>query len=156
MAKANLDKLQATTNGNIESVIATVDLPNGSLISLGDASSVGREVVEAIAPDNAKELLLVVHPEVKYNQFDRWDELDYTSPAGKATRAYHLTVGDKFQVEQTLFEVAPNAGEIFSGNASNYGYATATGTEQTKFVVERLTTFGYDKRPMALLRVLSV
>lgn len=155
MAKANLDKLQATTNGNIETVIAEVDLPNGSLISLGEAFDDNREAVKAIAPDTTKELLLVVHPEVDYN--DRvLDELDHTTPAGKATRAYHLTVGDKFQVEQSLFAATPAKGDIVSGNAGNYGYTTAAGTEQTTFIVERLTKFGWDSRDMALLRVLSV
>ena len=36
------------------------------------------------------------------------------------------------------------------------GYAVAAGTEKTTFVVERLTSFDFDARPMALLRVLSV
>lgn len=156
MAKANLDKLQATTNGNIESVMADVDLPNGSTVSLGDAiTDRGGELVKAIAPDPTKEVLLVVHPEVKYNQQDRFDELDYTSPKGKATRAYHLTVGDKFQVERALVVGgAPAVNDILVGDAATYGYAVGTG--QTTFLVERLTHFGYDKRPMVLLRVLSV
>lgn len=157
MTKANLDKLQATTNGNIETVICESDLPNGSLISLGEAlEDVGREVVKAIAPDVTKELLLVVHPEVKYDRALRHDELDYVSPKGKATRAYHLTVGDKFQVEQVLFAATPVKDQVVTGNPATFGYAVAGGTEQTTFLVERLTTFGYDKRPMALLRVLSV
>lgn len=160
MTKANLDKLQATTNGNIESVIAEVDLPNGSVISLGEAyvapMGLDREVVKAIAPDVTKELLLVVHPEVKYDARDRWDELDYVTPKGKVTRAYHLTVGDKFQVEQVLFAATPAVNEVITGNPATYGYAVAGGTEQTTFIVERLTKFGHDRRDMALLRVLSV
>lgn len=156
MAKANLDKLQATTNGNIESVVAEVDLHNGSLISLGDAVAGQPELMKAIAPDVAKELLLVVRPEVKYDARDRWDELDYITPKGMATRAYHLTVGDKFQVEQSLFAATPTVNAIITGNPANYGYAVAGGTEQTTFIVERLTKFGHDRRDMALLRVLSV
>lgn len=156
MTKVNLDKLQATTNGNIETIIAEVDLGNGTLITLGDAVVGNREAIKAIAPDVAKELLLVAHPEVKYSENDP-DELDYTTKAGKATRAYHFTVGDKVQVEQSLFDAVPVANDIVTGNPATFGYTkTGADTAQTKFLVERLTTFDFDARPMALLRVLSV
>lgn len=155
MTKVNLDKLQATTNGNIETIIAEKDLGNGMLITLGEAVDTNREAIKAVAPDTTKELLLVAHPEVKYSENEP-DELDYTSKAGKPTRAYHLTVGDKFQAEVALFTAPPAKGDIVSGDTATFGYKTAVGTEQTKFLVERLTTFDFDARPMALLRVLSV
>ena len=135
MAKVNLDKLQAVSNGNIESVISNSDLQNGALIALGDA-----------------ELLLVAAPEVKYDE--SLDQLDITTKAGKAVRAYHLTVGDKFQVEQMLFDAVPAKGDVVTGNAT-YGYKADAGS-RTTFVVEELTKFGFDQRPMALLRVLTV
>lgn len=153
MTKVNLDKLQATTNGNIETIIAEVDLGNGTLITLGEAVEGNREAIKAIAPDTTKELLLVAHPEVKYSENDP-DELDYTSKAGKATRAYHLTVGDKFQVERSLFTAPPTKGDIVTADPATFGYAAGSG--QTTFLVERLTTFDFDAREMALLRVLTV
>lgn len=151
MAKLNLDKVQATKVGNIESVVGTVDLPNGSLIALG--VSKGRELMEAVAPADDKELLLVKAPEVKYDETQ--DQLDYTTKAGVPVTALHLTEGDKFQVEQALFTATPAVGDVVTGSAT-YGYEVASGTERTKFVVEALTKFGYDRRDMALLRVLSV
>lgn len=152
MTKANLDKLQAKSNGNIESVVAEVDLKNGALVALGEANDTERELVAAVAPEAGKELLLVVAPEVKADE--SLDQLDITTPAGKAVRAYHLTEGDKFQVEVSLFAAAPSKGDVVTG-AANFGYE-ANVDARTTFEVERLTTFGFDKRPMALLRVLTV
>jgi len=154
MAKVNLDKLQATDNGNIETVVAEVALPNGSLIALGEAIEDNREALKAIAPTATEELLLVARPEVQYDN-RRVDELDFTTPAGLETRAYHLTVGDKFQVEQALFTATPAKNDIVTGDTATYGYKTAGGTERTTFKVERLTKFGWDKRDMALLRVIT-
>lgn len=154
MAKVNLDKLQATTNGNIENVVSDIDLPNGSMISLGAKVAGQFELISAIAPSATAEALLVAAPEVKYeDSITSSEELDYTTRAGKAVRAYHLTVGDKFQVEQTLFAVAPAVGDVVTASA-NFGYEVGTG--QTTFVVEELTGLGFDKRPAVLLRVLSV
>lgn len=152
MTKVNLDKLQAKSNGNIESVVGSVDLQNGALIALGTAVTGERELVNAVAPADAKELLLVAAPEVKADE--SLDQLDITTKAGKAVRAYHLNVGDKFQVEQMLFDAVPVVGNVVTGNAT-YGYKVNV-SGKTTFVVEALTKFGFDQRPMALLRVLTV
>lgn len=154
MAKVNLDKIQSKNYGNIESVVATVELHNGALVALnGSLNGVERELKEAVAPSAEAELLLIAAPEVKYNE--SLDQLDFSTPAGKPVRAYHLTEGDYFQVEQSLFEATPAQGNIVTGSAT-YGYKVAGGTERTKFVVDELTTFGWDARPMALLRVVSI
>lgn len=157
MAKANLDKVQASYNGNIETVVASVDLPNGSLVALGEAFGTtfgqDREAMVAVAPSATEELLLVVAPEVEYDNKTNWDELDRINKKDLPVRAYHLVKGDKFQVELSLFDAAPAQDDVVTG-APNYGYTAAAGAEITKFKVERLTKFGYDKRDMALLRVL--
>lgn len=150
MTKVNLDKLQAKSNGNIETVVGDVELRNGALVALGEM--LGREAVKAIAPTNTDELLLVAAPEVKYDETQ--DQLDITTPAGKEVRAYHFTEGDLFQVEQALFDTPPVEGDIVTGNAS-YGY-TANVDSRTTFKVEALTKFGHDRRDMVLLRVLTV
>jgi len=158
MTKVNLDKLQATDNGNIETIIATVDLPNGVLIALDEAVEGNREAIKAVAPVLDQEMLLVAAVERQNNPFEYvLDALDYTSPKDKETRAYHLTIGDKFQVEQSLFDVAPVAKDVVTGNPATMGYTkTGADTAKTTFVVERLTKFDFDARPMALLRVLTV
>lgn len=150
MAKVNLDKLQAVSNGNIESVVGTGDLGNGALVALGAKVAGERELMNAVAPSDTEELLLVAAPEVKADE--SLDQLDITTKAGKPVRAYHLTVGDKFQAEQSLFAAVPAVGDVVTGNAT-YGYKVNT-AGRTTFEVEELTTFG--GRPMALLRVLTV
>ena len=152
MTKVNLDKLQAKSNGNIESVVASVEMKNGALIALGTQVAGERELLNVLAPAKDKELLLVAVPEVKYDE--SLDQLDMSIQAGKPMRAFHLTVGDKFQVERSLFAAAPKVGDIVTGNAT-YGYAVNVDS-RTTFIVEELTKFDYDQREMALLRVLTV
>lgn len=149
MTKVNLGKLQAKSNGNIESVVGAVALKNGTLVALGTA--IDHEKVNAVAPTDTAELLLVAAPEVKYDETQ--DQLDIETSAGTPVRAFHLTEGDKFEVEVALFATAPEANDVVTGNAT-YGYKEAVGTEKTKFVVEALTT-RYN-RAMARLRVLTV
>lgn len=152
MAKVNLDKIQAKGDGNIVSVVSedTV-LPNGALVALGELKDGERELFEAVAPSDTEELLLVAAPEVKYDETS--DQLDYETEAGVPVRAYHLKKGDLFQAEQALFDATPAKGDVVTGNAT-HGYKVAAGTEKTTFKVEALTKFGFDRRDMALLRVL--
>lgn len=152
MTKANLDKLQAKSNGNIESVVAEVALDNGVLVALNGKKEGEREIMNAVAPEATKELLLVVAPEVKADE--SLDQLDFATKAGKPARAYHLTEGDKFQVEIALFDAAPAVGDVVTGGA-DFKYVANTDS-RTTFEVEALTKFGFDQRPMALLRVLTV
>jgi|Hof3ISUMetaT_23_FD_contig_21_2823600_length_568_multi_7_in_0_out_0_1 hypothetical protein len=155
MTKIVLDKLQATKVGNIESVTMDKVLPQGALVSLGEADANSREIIKAVAPEADKEVLLVAAPEVQYDQ-KRVDELDYETPANHPVRAYHLTIGDKFQVEQSLFTATPAVGDVITADGATLGYKVAAGTEQTTFVVERLTKIYWDARPAVLLRVLTV
>ncbi len=151
MTKVILGKLQAKSNGNIESVVGSETLKNGAVVALGTA--IDHEKVNAVAPTETAELLLVAAPEVKYDETQ--DQLDIETDAGIPVRAYHLTEGDKFEVEVALFEAAPNVEDVVTGNAT-FGYKVAVGTEKTKFVVEALTTKFHDARAMARLRVLTV
>lgn len=152
MAKLNLDKIQAKGNGNIVSVVSeTTVLQNGALVALGELLDGERELFAVAVPAVDEELLLVAAPEVKYDE--TLDQLDYQTEAGVPVRAYHLKKGDMFQVEQSLFASTPAKGDVVTGNAT-HGYAVATGTEVTTFKVEALTKFGFDRRDMALLRVL--
>lgn len=152
MAKVNLDKIQAKGDGNIVSVVSEDKvLPNGAVIALGELLDGERELFATAEPSATEELLLVATPEVKYAE--GVDELDFETEAGDPVRAYHLKRGDMVQVEQALFESTPSKGDVVTGNA-NHGYKEADGTEKTTFKVDALTKFGYDRRDMALLRVL--
>lgn len=155
MAKMNKDKLQATTNGNIETVVGSVDLHNGAPIALGDAlfatDEHELEVMEAVVPSATKEVLIVGAPEFYYDETK--DQLDFVTPTGETMIAYHMTTGDKVTIEQTHFAVTPTKGAIVTGGA-NYKYVVNDGTARTTFIVEALTTIGWDARPAARIRVL--
>lgn len=152
MTKVNLDKISAKGDGNLVSVVSeTAVLKNGAVVALGDLKTGERELFNAVAPAVASELLLVAAPEVTYG--DDIGSLDFETPVGQPVRAYHLKRGDMFQVEQSLFTVTPVKNDVVTGNAT-YGYKVAAGTETTRFKVEALTKFGFDRRDMALLRVL--
>lgn len=152
MTKLNLDKISAKGDGNLVSVVSETEvLKNGALVSLGDLKDGERELFDAVVPNDALELLLVAAPEVTYA--DDTNNLDFETPVGQPVRAYHLKRGDMFQVEQSLFTATPAKDDVVTGNAT-YGYKVAAGTEVTTFKVEALTKFGFDRRDMALLRVL--
>lgn len=160
MTKVNLNKLQATKVGNIESVIfETKDLPNGCLISLGEAvTAEGIELIEAIDPVETEEVLLMATVEMHYDTVYA-NELDYVTPAGELGRAYHLTVGDKFQVEGSLITgyAALAKGDVLAVDVATLGYKVAAGTERVTFVVEEPKVFfGFNRTEMARLRVLTV
>ena len=155
MTKINLDKLQASKVGNIESIIADVVLPNGSLVAIDEAVTGERELQKVKTPALADEVLLVASVEMHYDTLYA-DQLDYTLPIGETGRAYHLTIGDKFQVEQTMFAATPNKGDIVEVNPATLGYTAVTTGARVTFLVEALTLFGYAKTPMARLRVLTV
>lgn len=155
MTKVNLDKIQAKGDGNIASVVGEAVLKNGALVALGEMYAAGkyeneREIFQAVAPADEAELLLVVAPEVKYDETA--DQLDIETPIGVPVRAYHLKRGDMFQVEQTLVTGGAK-GAVLKGSAT-YGYEVGVGTEKTTFKVEAETVFGHDRRAMFLLRVL--
>src|SRR6185312_2280746 len=123
MTKVNLDKIQASGYGNIESVQSeTVTLPNGVLISVAGLVTGEREIRVVEAPADDKELLLVATSEVQHNVDT--DNLDFEAPIGYVARAFHLTAGDMVQVEQSLFVATPAVGDIVTGDA-NYKYKVA-------------------------------
>jgi hypothetical protein len=132
--KVNLDKINASAHGNIESVVADVALENGALISLGERVDGERELMNAVAPAADAEVLLVAAPEMKYEE--NVDRLDMATPAGEPARAYHLVKGDIFRVEVELFDAEPAKGDIVTASA-DYGYtATGADTAATRFQVE--------------------
>lgn len=99
-----LDKLQATKSGNIETIVASVDLDNGSVVAIGGLAGVGGEAVTADAPADVttQEILLVASPEVVYDE--REQIYDFYNKAGSRARAYHLHVGDIVSVSEDMID----------------------------------------------------
>ena len=150
MTKVNLDKMQAKGNGNIVSVVSEDKvLPNGAVVALGELVDGERELFKATTPEEGQELLLVAAPEVKYNESE--DQLDFETEAGHPVRAYHLYRGDIVTVELALFDATPSAGDVVTGNAE-HGYTVGEG--KTQFKVERVGKYFFDRRDVAVLRVL--
>lgn len=99
-----LEKLQATRAGNIETIVADIDLDNGSFVAIGGLAGMGGEVVKAEAPTDVttQEVLLVASPEVVYDVKE--SIYDFYNPAGARARAYHLYVGDIVAVSENMID----------------------------------------------------
>lgn len=108
MAKTiiNLDKVQAIYAGNIETVRHSAELQNGMVCNLGALVNGEREVYNVATPATAtlgsEELLLIASPEVMYESGKNL--ADFSIPAGKEARAYHLTIGDVFTITDDGFD----------------------------------------------------
>lgn len=155
MAKVNLDKIQASKVGTIESVVHTADLENGAPIALGAKVAGERELVEVAAPTPDAEVLLVASPEVNNRLTHGWDGIDYVNKAGQPARAYHLTEGDLFQVEKKLVDGDVAEGDILEATADFLYAKVETPSAKTQFRVEQLTKLGFDSRDAVLLRVIK-
>lgn len=155
MTKVRLDKLNASKHGNLESVKLTQELGNGAPIAIGELLDGEREVVALEAPSATAEVLLLAHPEVNNALVRGFDSLDWTNKDGAVARAYHLTEGDIFTVEASLFDAVPAKGDIVEAQA-DYTYAVnATPSAKTQFKVEALEKIGHDGRDAVVLKVVQ-
>lgn len=114
MAIVRLDKIQASYNGNLESVKHTADMTNGLFVVLGDLVTGERELHNAVIPVEAdiegSEFLLVASPEVMYDE--RKNKLaDFVISAEVPARAYHLVKGDVITLTKDLFVAEPTVGQ---------------------------------------------
>ncbi|MDD4760743.1 MAG: hypothetical protein PHU66_08050 [Bacteroidaceae bacterium] len=96
-----LDKINASTHGNIESVVHSANLENGMVCMLGSLVNGERELYNVAIPTNATiitdEILLIASPEIMYDE--RLDRLrDFFISANKPARAYHFAVGDEITI----------------------------------------------------------
>lgn len=162
MAIVRLDKIQASANGNIESVVHSADLSNGVVINLGGLVAGERELRQVAVPATAtlgtEEVLLVATPELIY-EYSSKGLKDYVNKAGKAMRAYHLVAGDIFTVTDDLLTggatvvgqyVAPANG------ATKLAFVGAT-APTTRFIgkVIEKTTLGFDGSPATVIQVVQ-
>lgn len=154
----NLNKIQASYNGNIESVKYASALNQGSLITLGALVSGETEVYTAVVPAAAtlatEEVLLVASPEVLYDSAGK-NLGDYRNAANAISRAYHLTIGDTFTVTGDAFSAAPTAGQyaIAANVVFTLTPSAVIGTDRFSAYVVRQTTLGFDENTAWELRV---
>lgn len=159
----NLDKVQAGTVGNLESVQHDAELENGMFVVLGDLLDGEREVheVEAVT-DAEQELLLHASPEIRYSSLEQGLE-NFFLEAGRVGRAYHLTAGDTFTVTDNMIEgetvvgeyVVPQDGELKLQASATPEADFGEGAVATRFVgrVVEKTTLGYEHNDATVIKV---
>jgi hypothetical protein len=158
MAIVRLDKMQASYNGNLESVVHNADLKNGSVIVLGDLVAGEREIKQVVVPTSvlagAESVLLVAAPEMDYDP--RKQLKDFVNPANEAVRAYHLTRGDIFTVTDDMIVGSSVVGQFASADAGFQVKASTTkpATRTVLKVIEK-TTLGFDGLAATAFQVIS-
>lgn len=161
----NLDKIAALQNGNIESVVHTVDMDNGSLINLGGiADPSNPELKQVVVPSTAtlgsEEVLLVHSPEVQGNMYLPGTELkDFYNPANKPARALHLTVGDIFTITSDGVDGTPAVGKyIIPQNGSLKPIVADDLSGNTRFAAKIISMgkFGYTGSGLAKQDAITV
>lgn len=154
-----MDKVQATYNGNLESVKMVAEQTNGVVVKLGGLVVGERELKNGVAvTDVAKdEVVLVSAPEVMYDA-RKYGLKDFVIPAGQAARAYHLVVGDIVTLTADLITGAPVVGKYVVPANGAFKLAAAAdliGGTRLAFEVIEATTLGADSEAAFALQVIS-
>ncbi len=115
MAIVNLDKLQASYDGNLESLKFAADQTNGVFAHVGSLVAGEREVKNAVQPTESsvegESVVLHATPEVMYDE-RKYKLGDFVLSAGVAGRAYHLAKGDIVTLTDDLFNSTPTVGDF--------------------------------------------
>lgn len=156
----NLDRIQAVKTGNIESVVANIDLDNGSFVHLGGLVNGERELRQAVVPTTATittdEVVLVASPELDY--LPGKGLKDFYIPAGTPARAYHLEVGDIFTITDDGITGTPQVGKYVVPQNGSVKLAVANdltgGTRFAGKIIEK-TYLGFDRISASVIQVVK-
>jgi hypothetical protein len=156
----NLDKLQATKSGNLESLKHSADVPNGSVAHVGTLVAGERDLFNLVVPATATlqttEVVLVASPEVLYLPGKSLE--DFVNLAGIPMRAYHLDRGDIFTISDDGIDGATVEGQyVIPQNGSLKLVAAADLTGNTKFAAKviKKTTIGFNAKPATVVQVVK-
>jgi hypothetical protein len=156
----NLDKLQASKIGNLETLQHTADVPNGSVAHVGALVAGQRDVFSVVVPTTATitntEVVLIASPEVLYLPGKSLE--DFTNVAGTNMRAYHLHAGDVFTISDDGIDGATVEGQyVIPQNNSLRLAAAADLSGGTKFAAKviKKTTIGYNQKPATVVQVVK-
>lgn len=158
-----LDKIQAIYNGNIESLIHTSDVKNGSVCNVGALKTGESEVKELAIPATAtlgvEPVVLVAAPEVNYEAGKNLG--DFQNIKNKPFRAYHLVAGDIFTVTYDAITCLANSTPVL-GNYVTTANTSVKLTEVDSVSTNRfygkiiaLTTLGFDANNAAVIQVIK-
>lgn len=155
-----LSKIAAVYDGRIESVVHSADMPNGSLINLGGFVTGETELRQVAVPATAtlgsEEVLLVASPEVMYDAGK--GIADFVNPANKPARAFHLTVGDIFEITTDGVDGTPAVGKyIIPQNNSMKPVVANDLSAGTRFAGKIIDTtkLGYNKANAIVVQVVK-
>lgn len=101
-----LDRVRSVYNGHIESVVYNAGVLQNGFVVKAEALVAGerdlRKATVPVAGDGG--VVLIASPEVNEAQYTRNDSAleNFSIPAGKAARAYHLEAGDIFSVTEDV------------------------------------------------------
>jgi hypothetical protein len=156
----NLDKLQASKSGNLESLKHTADVPNGSVAHVGTLVAGERDLFNLVVPATATlqntEVVLIASPEVMYLPGKSLE--DFVNPTGIPMRAFHLHAGDVFTISDDGIDGATVEGQyVIPQNGSLKLAAAADLTGNTKFAAKviKKSTIGYTGKPASVLQVVK-
>lgn len=160
MAIVRLDKVQASYNGNLESVKHSADMSNGSVVNLGALVAGETELHQVAVPATAtlasEEVLLVASPELMYDSLKK-GLADFTNKANVAARAYHLVAGDVFTVTDDMITGASVVGQYVSPQNGSLLLAASAGLPSTRFIGKVIAkeTLGFSKSPATVIKVVK-
>lgn len=145
----NLDKLQASKIGNLETLQHVADVPNGSVAHIGALVTGQRDVFNVVVPSTASigntEVVLIASPEVLYLPGKSLE--DFTNVAGTNMRGFHLHAGDIFTISNDGIDGTPTVGQyVIPQNNSLRLAAAADLSGNTKFAAKVIaqTVIGYN------------
>lgn len=154
-----LDKLLAGYNGNLEHIVHSADLDNGSFVHVGSLVAGNTDLRNAVVPATATltdEVVLIAAPELLYDTVYGGQLDKFYNEAGRATRAYHLYAGDVFSVSESMLTGTVAVGKfVIPANGSVKLAVADTDGGTTRFVGKIIAreVFGVNAIPMAVIEV---
>lgn len=159
-AIVNLDKLQASKTGNLESLKHTADVPNGSVAHVGTLVAGERDLFNLVVPTTASiantEVVLIASPEVVYLPGKSLE--DFVNVTGIPMRAFHLHAGDVFTISDDGLDGTTVEGQyVIPQNNSLKLIAAVDLTGGTKFAAKviKKTTIGFTGKAASVVQVVK-
>lgn len=156
-------KCQAIYNGNIENIVHSADLKNGSVVAVGAINTdfAGNEVFNAVLPATGDlatvEYLIVAQGEYSYENGET-DVASFTNVKDIPFMAMHLTEGDTFKLAKTDFSGTAVVGQFLipADGTGTLAVSATRGTTVTAFEIKSITEkIGYAKADAVLIKAVK-
>lgn len=158
----NLEKVQSVYNGNLESLVHTADLDNGSFVNVGGLHTGERELKDIAIPATAtlatEEVVVIASDEVIKDAMGVYTLSDFVNKAGEPMKAYHLVEGDILKINQSAFDGTLAVGSYLIPQNGSTKLVVSASLGSTRFAAKILSlseTIGYEKTPAVRLQVVK-